>query len=750
MPAAIDPTLLRIFETELAESLQVIEANLLRIEQEDPEREALLEDILRLAHDLKGSSRVVGLEQMGHLSHAMETFVMPWRDEHSTAAEAVGLVLRTCDLLSELTAVPGDEAIESRAQELIEDLENGATGPAPAAPVPVEQLEPESPQSPPVAPTPAAPTPADEPALGATGQAPSDSSLPAGSPNGSVEAGEQATTERRATTDRRDGLDDRRGLDRRDTPPRTGDPRGADTLRVPRANIDGVVDGAAEILADAFSAEAQLKGLRGAMRRLATVTLPDDADGEIVRVRNELRGAVYQLNPILRLLEKRARDLVDRSQSLSLVPVAPLVVHLERVARDTARALGRELRTRVDGREALLDVMLLEALKGPLTHVLRNAVDHGIEPPEERVACGKSPQGSITLGIAVRGDRVCVTVEDDGRGIDTAAVRGKLGAQAAGLDDEQLCRALLTAGISTRDEVTEFSGRGIGMGALAATIERMRGDVRVESQAGAGTRIEFELPLRLSVVDGLLVRVGDVGMILPKSGLGSIGPDDGSARPLAEVLGWSSSGTSRHGEPRQVVRLSDREGDVAVAVDAIGDFIEVVRRPMGNHLGRVPRVDGVAILPQGDPALILDLREVAAAARGTTETLQRSAPAVHRVLLVDDSPTLRAQLHGVLTEAGFDVVLAEDGRAGVERFEETVCDAVVTDVQMPRLDGFGVLQLLADRAPVVLVTSFPQEEGRARAMSAGALAYLPKDPHVGERVVETLTNHLSLHPGKPS
>jgi chemotaxis protein histidine kinase CheA/ActR/RegA family two-component response regulator len=446
-----------------------------------------------------------------------------------------------------------------------------------------------------------------------------------------------------------------------------------------------------------------------------------------------MRGAVQRLAESLRPLDADVRRLDERARDLCVVPVAPLATHLERVARDAAATLGREVRLVVEGREARLDKELVDLLKGPLTHAVRNAVDHGIEDPRERTAAGKPEAGTLRLSLEESGQSIRITLADDGRGIDRGLVRARLGERARGLGDAELLAALLRSGISTRDTATELSGRGLGLGSLAVVADRLRGDATLTSELGQGTSIELRLPLRLSLLEGLLVEASGCRFVLPVDALLPLGTPCADPVRLATHLGLPDAGA-----PGRVLVLRGRTSGAGIVVDSVGATLEVVRRPLGAHLGRVPCVEGATILPDGEPALILDARELADSLR-PADAGERS----RRILLVDDSATLRATLGRALLEAGHEVVLAEDGQEALERLAADGCDGVVSDVQMPRLGGWELLERCAGRLPFVLMTAYPEEGGPERARALGACAYFAKDEALAGRVVAALETALS-------
>jgi len=718
-PVAPDPVLIGIFETEVCEAVGTFHEHLLQIEQRASDGARRLEDLLRLAHDVKGSARVVKYDIVARLAHALEHHLIGWRHRERIEFHEIDSALRACDVLRDVALQPGEAECVQRAERQIAELEAPATEAGVAADASEPPSDPDGNRR--------ESHPKPVPRLVAGEALPSANAPPA---------------TRQAT---QPGTSTRAGSDH------VAAPRG-ETLRIVRSSIEAVTEDVAMTLFNNQRASERAEELAGALSALEAVRLPRVGAGprDIARAGGELSAAITQLRATTNALRESlrqswgsARTLDDHARALCLVSVTPLVVHLERVVRDAAAALGRRVELLVEGRDLQVDMAVVEALKAPLTHALRNAVDHGLEGPDERVSAGKPVVGTLRLSFAEEGDRLVVSVGDDGRGINRAAVRARLGERAVGADDRQLLQLLMRSGLSTRDQVTQISGRGLGLGTLAVVADQLRGDVELESVEGHGATFTLRLPLRLSLVEGLVVEAGGCTYVLPLSGLAGGDRDATLSTSLAGLLGHPPVGGPSH-----VLSLRGRDGSASIAVDAVQDRVEVVRRSVGAHLGRVGFVEGATILPGGQPAFILDARALADACGGKHHAPDRDrADAGSRrcVLLVDDSATLRAKLQADLSAAGFQVVLAEDGLVALEKLASHACDAIVTDVQMPRHDGFQLLARTAAQLPVVLMTAWPDEVSTQRAKELGAFAYLAKDDQLTERVLATLRSALSIH-----
>ncbi|MGQ0552488.1 MAG: hybrid sensor histidine kinase/response regulator [Planctomycetota bacterium] len=694
-----DDELIAVFEVEVVESVTAMRERLTSLYRPETDRVSALNEVLRLVHDLKGSSRVVGYTAVGEVAHALESLLLRCRDEGTGLLEHVNLLLRATDILEQGAMAPRAMSSVAAADVLLNELAG-----------------------------------CDVKHRGDGGQScESVSSAACGTASLRVAPTVGASTAAEST------------------PPK------ADTLRVLRCDVDALSDGISETLVSVQSVETNLKQLDRAMRAMLSVMTPGDGSGSqdwssVARSYSdtllEARSAAAVMRESLRRVEGNVREVDDGARRLCLVSAGPLAVHLERVAREAAESLGKRITVDVLGRDLWIDIAVIEALKGPLAHAVRNAIDHGIENAEERKQAGKSDTGKLTIAFADERDSVRVVISDDGRGVDVAAVRGRLRNQGEGLDDRQVLCELLRARVSTRDQVTNLSGRGIGLSAVAVVADELRGDVALESTPGAGTVLTVDVPRRLSLLEGLVVQAGVTFLVIPLSGLAGVDRLNADAEALTRVLALPPCDHVDL-EAMRTIRFRSRGGDIALTVDRVLDQCEVVRRPLGAHLGRVRFVSGATVLPSGEPALIVDPREIAEAVhlRQQGELPEHPESRRGRVLLVDDSATVRASLRDGLCAAGFEVLCAENGQVALEHLAMFPCDVIVSDVQMPLLGGFALLEACQGRNPFVLITALPNESDAQRAKSLGALAYIPKNESLSSLVVATVSAALS-HCGK--
>lgn len=481
---------------------------------------------------------------------------------------------------------------------------------------------------------------------------------------------------------------------------------------------------------------AGLQKLRAARQSLLNLAREGRRDGEQL----QLIGAMVR------------EDLRD----LRIVPASSALESLRRVVRDVAARVRKEVVLQLVGGEVRLDRRVLEAVRDPVLHLVRNAVDHGIEPVEERRARGKPEVGNLTVRVEPRGSRVAISVEDDGGGLSheriraTAVARGLIDATVASqLSDAEALRLLFRPGFSTAEQVTEVSGRGVGLDVVQQTLASLQGTVAVESTPGRGTRFVLDLPLTLATRTGILVEVGGLRCAIPGDAverilrvrhdeLGTVG-GQATVRigdrqlpfaALGEMIGAPQRRLAlEEEEPQPAVILSLGEQRVAVAVDQVLGHQEIVVRPLGRAVSGTPHLAGAAVLDDGGVVAVLNAAELV---RGAKPMLRRSLRTERaRILVADDALTTRTAMKALLEIAGYDVISAADGVEALRLLRETPCQLVVSDVQMPGLDGLGLTRAIRAeetlmRLPVVLVTSLDSPEDRAAGREAGADGYLIK------------------------
>lgn len=699
-----------IFVAEAGERLAALDAALLALERGGSHDSAPhLSEAFRQVHTLKGGSRAAGLPDVERVSHALESVFERLRDGDPVGPDTWSAIYAAVDAVR--TLVAGRTADVDRVVALLDQrTPNGGPRAAPEAPGPF------------------------------------------------------APTAVRVPMARLESL--------------------MAEVRELHGTLAGLRQRAAEAAALAQSTSRLGRYMRSRRRR-RRLALPDppipavlgSADG--LDLIEEMAGLRRRLDADVHRLEQVAAELHDGVRRLRLVPVGVALAGLPRVVRDTAAACGKRARLELVGDGTQADRSVLEEISGALTHLVRNAVDHGLELPERRIGAGKPAVGVVTVAAREERGTLVVEVSDDGGGIDVDTVRRRgveLGlvsadqAAAAGLD------LVFRPGFSTAGRITEVSGRGVGLDVVRCAVESLQGAVAVRTEPGVGTTVTMSLPLTLATTRSLVLRAAGLTMALPLSTVsrvvrvddaaveqaGRAAPTgDGAPAALAElaaVLGLTPA--DGPGSPAGLAILADSGGVAAgVLVDEIRGEEEIVVNPLPAPLRRVRFTAGATILGTGEVVPVLHAGDVFRAAAGhpAAAPAATTAPATtgvsgepggRRVVVVaDDSVTTRTLERIILESAGYEVRTAADGNQALALVRAGGCDAVVSDVQMPVLDGFSLCERLRVDArfrdlPVVLVTALGSTDERERGVAVGADAYIVKGEFDQETLLATLRRLL--------
>jgi two-component system chemotaxis sensor kinase CheA len=678
----MDDRLLAIFRGEAGERLDEMVRTLLAVEAGEGGAESVRE-LFRHAHSLKGTAGMVGLGDIGTVAGAVEDLLAQARESGELDARLAGPLLEVTDAIrAAMDGAPLDsEAVIGRLRAADEAVDGGRR----TAPEPTDaDADPDPAPADVIAPPPAAP------------DAPADASPP---PPAAPDAPANVPAQRRRSD---------------------GRPRSR-TLRVAAERVDAVLDVAGEAVVG--------------MRRFQHMAGPNVDQ----RVRDELETG-----------EALMASLQDAALRLRTLPLSSIVGPFPRAVRDIAVGEGKEAELELVGVEAQLDRVILDGLSDLIVHLLRNAVSHGIETPVVREAAGKRSQGRIVLRADASGRGVDITVSDDGSGIPRELLD-------RASSPSELANLLATPGLSTADHVGDLSGRGVGLDAVRRDTEALGGALLAESEPGRGSTFTLRVPATLAVLGLLLVeRAGGVfgfpllalEEVVEAEGCVSLGDRvavevRGEAIQLVDLADLLSMPPTTAPATGPVLIVSVSSGRVAVRVDRLIGEQEAVVKPLGGVLANVPGYLGATLLGDGSIGLIVDPRHAVRIAPGLAAAPPRlalpagsaSAPGSDRpptVLVVDDQHTVRELQRTILTGAGYHVLTARDGSEALDVLErEPDVRLVLTDIEMPVLDGFGLLLALRDDArhnalPVVVVSSRGSEEDRRRGAEAGADAYVDK------------------------
>jgi two-component system, chemotaxis family, sensor histidine kinase and response regulator WspE len=727
-PAPVDPFLLDLFHAELEAHSRVLETGLVETEAcQDPKK---IEPLMRAAHSLKGASRIIGLDSAVQLAHAMEDLLSAAQKGKRQLVEAdFDLLLRANDVFSELAAceplrIPGALADQTaRVQELVRQFAD----PSCPAPVPAPAPEPA-----PVEPTPKA----------ATGKV--------------EEASVRVSVE---NLNRLTGFAGECLVEVKTLRPLT---QTVQRIKQHHTVLSNAVEQAMEALRKERTAEA--------MARL------EETLQQTAWIHRTIPGHLAEFERFSRKLEHLANRLYDEAVASRMRPFSDGLHGFPRMVRDMAKSLGKSARFEIEGESTRVDRDILEKLEAPLTHLLRNAVDHGLEGPEARAAAGKPPEGTVTLTARHVSGVLEIAVEDNGGGIDVERVRRQVAARgyatsemAESLSESEVLDFLFLPGFSTKPGVTEISGRGVGLDVVQSMVRQVGGSVRVESWLGKGTRFVLQLPLTLSVIRTLMFEVQSQPYALPLTRVDrvmSVSPADilvVEGRQFcrvadqniglveaAQVLDLPVAG--RPAGDLRVVVLSDRLNRHGLVVDRLIGEHDLVVMPLPVRLGKVPNVSAGAILENGSPIAILDSEDLVRSidnllTRGKLLKLDKGGKAEksrrRRVLVVDDSLTVREVERRLLENRGYDVTVAVDGMDGWNAVQNSHFDLVLTDIDMPRMDGIELVKRIKGAPhtasiPVMIVSYKDQEEYRLKGIEAGAACYLTKSSFHDETLADTV------------
>jgi two-component system chemotaxis sensor kinase CheA len=698
--------LFQIYREECDEHIHKLNDGLLALERQP--QQAPIDEILRSAHSLKGASRMMGFKNLETLAHYLETLLTQLnRGEKVVTPAIMETMYRAIDAVTQGLAALVEGADPPSMDALIEDLQVAAGEKTTAESVPADAAH---------------------------------------------EAKERASAGGERTPAGRDGA------------------ATLSSIRVQTERLDNLMNQAGELLVTKIEAldnlrqiEDTLESLEEWRRRLARET-HSPSFGRIERVGDDLSRALLRLSDNTRRLELLVDGIHEGVRDLRLLPLSTILEPFFRLVRDLSRDLGKEVDLVLEGTATRLDKKILEELREPLIHLVRNSVDHGIEPPDERERMGKPACGKLTISARQEGTKILVTVKDDGKGLDrrilaeTAVKKGLASAEEIQRwPDDEVLDLIFHPGFSTAAGVSEISGRGIGLDAVVERLENLKGSIAIESKPGEGVTFTLSLPLTLTTTHALLFQSGGDIFCMPTDALEKtllLSPDDitpieGKATVvidgaplafawLADVLNLPKIDAGKNGTLAALL-LRGAKGRVVFGVEALLGEEEVVVKALGKFFGHLPQLTGGTILGKGEIALILNpndlLRSVSHQTKASPALPVRAiAPrpsAKKRVLVVEDTLTTRTLEKNILEAAGFDVTTAVDGEDALIKLYERTFDIVVSDVQMPRLDGFALTERIKKEPrfqdlPVILVTALQTDADKKRGIEAGADAYLTK------------------------
>lgn len=529
-------------------------------------------------------------------------------------------------------------------------------------------------------------------------------------------------------------------------------PKPEEQIRLPRKRLDKLVAITGELI-------TSLDGFERLSRSFDDFTLqlskwlrfpnPETSSGLTASASNI--GLKFSL--LLSKISKLLNGLRQEALSARMIPICQLLASFPRAVRDIARSLGKEAVLEMQGTETELDRSIADALHDPLMHLIRNAVDHGIELPDVREKLGKPRRGRITIKARPQGNQIVVEVSDDGRGLDSDKIKKKALEQGvlsqdtiSAVSEKELYELIFAPGFSTSSTVTDISGRGVGMNVVRTAIEEIKGGIEISSIRGQGVTFHLTVPLTLALLQGLFFRVGKEIMAIPGAFVRTvkkISKDEIQWLEGRSVLNWEGGsiiasdlgellGMEGEWRPMAIV-ASFGTMSAAFTVDEVLEVEEMVLKDLGILLSKLPLVTGCTVRHDGNLTVVLDVPSLIRSAHAsnihTIAITPRLIPKKKRILLAEDSITTRQLFFGLLSLSGYDVIEARDGQEALELLRYEPVDLVLTDVQMPKLDGLALTREVKagyPLIPVVMMTALSKEEERLEGIKAGADAYVVK------------------------
>ncbi len=735
-------SMLDLFRQEVEQHAPVINNGLLELEQGESSPECL-ESLMRAAHSIKGAARMVGLSDVVDIAHLMEDCFVALQEGNITlTVEDIDILFKSIDTLSVHLQDPENEWLNSHKTEyesLLASLEgirkkkNQGHSPEPTQAMPENILPDQEVKQP----------------------TPLPKKMPTPAPETVDEGTEEVNSVLRVSTtqiNRLMGLTGESIVRARWLRPYVDS---MSRLKQHHVKLAQRLDVLWSVVSDVTNDEKIYELLRDIQNREA-------------ECRRELAGRIAAMEEYDRHATNLSSRLHQAVVTSRMRPFSDGVEGFPRMVRDVARSLNKSVSLEIEGKATKLDRDILEKIEAPLNHLLRNAVDHGIEMPEVRKASGKPEKGVVRLSAFHQAGMLSIVIEDDGGGIDIENLRAKVLQKgmvdesiAKNLSEAELYEFLFLPGFSTKQDVTEISGRGVGMDVVHEVVQKMRGQVRVSSCLGKGTRFHMQLPLTLSVIPCLLVHVSEEPYAFPLARIKQIFKAEKSAieeiegHQFIKIEGQSVGVISMaqlldlpgdlisNKETVSVVVLGEKKSTYGLVVDSFVGKRDLVVQQMPGQLRKIKDISAAALMEDGSPILIVDVDDMlcsinkivnggkVSAISSGHDNRESEKYLTKRILVVDDSITVREVERNLLVASGYHVDVAVDGMDGWNMVNQSNYDLVITDIDMPRMDGIEFVNYIKGNSstahiPVIVVSYKDREEDRLRGLEAGADYYLTK------------------------
>jgi chemotaxis protein histidine kinase CheA len=749
--------------------------------EKDPDDEETLHTVFRLAHTIKGSSKMMKLNVISETSHRLEDVMDALRQKRiELSGDLFDLLYEAIDALDAmLDQVSKGEELEEIPVELCDNLSQASQGGSFSTTRTVQSFEPE--------------------------KSGIDETLPA------QEEGERKGEDTRETPDAEVGQPflqpekstvageaEEEVAGERTEPEQTSAKKSgfsADTIRISSDKLDNLI----KLMGEIVSGHSRAKQRYLQMQRIEKISLknmellsmlenlPDgkiDIKGEISKTARSLNSEIVRLNAgfkeDINIDNLLISDLQDTSLKMRMRPLSTIFETFRKTVRNLSRNSDKEIDFLIEGQETELDKKIIEKIGDPLIQMIRNSIEHGIESVEQRKEENKPPRGEIRLVAGYEGGNVLIELSDDGAGIQVEKLKQK--ALKKKLIDESEFQALsrrdavnliFSPGMSTTDIITDLSGRGVGMDVVRKNIvEDLKGSIHIESEEGRGTRFYVRLPLTMAVVHVFFITVSQMVFAVPAGNIEEIIKTESSETisvanrrairlrdqiipiiNLSRVLNLPGAKEKKDSEDDGLLILVATTGNekLGLIIDALLNEEDMVIKSLPSHMENVPFVSGCIISGKNEIFNVLHLPRIISAAKEKGEPRKRETVLEleeerrTHILLVDDSASTREIEKSILESYGYTVTMANDGMEGLEMANDIQFDLVITDIEMPRLDGFSLTQRLRDTknykdTPIILVTSLDKEEDKKKGIQAGADAYIVKGGFDQATLLESIRN----------
>ena len=755
--------MLDLFRTEIEGQVRILTDGLIALEQ-NPQAEAQLESLMRASHSIKGAARMVDVGAAVRLSHVMEDcFVAAQKGELELDSQDIDCLLKSADMINNI-AKSDDEVIVRWENEHGDELNTLVSS--------LSSILAKS----------------NKENILSTSASEQEDSVPVPAMSSDYVKSDDSGSFNEQYADTAPKSQQQVAVQRRVENKIHTETAGKNrVLRVSADRMDRLLGLAGEAVIESRwlrpYLEAMLKHKRFQYElvseldklkdMLSSLTMEGYSDYLLAGLQQKIIEYREQFSERLVDLERfdhRTSNLASRMHheviTSRMRPFSDGVEGLQRMTRDVARSLGKDVRLVILGLSTQVDRDVLELIKAPLNHLLRNAVDHGIEMPDDRKKAGKSPQGTIRLEASHRAGMLSVSVTDDGKGVDLDRLRRKILDKGLAnkdmidmMSDVELMDFMFLPGFSTKDDVTELSGRGVGLDVVHDAVKDMRGVVTATSKPGKGVRFHMQLPLTLSVIHTLLVEIGGECYAFPLSRIDHLLKFPKNKIELLEDRQFITWNDKHYGlvvasqlfqldqvetddDSLSVIVISDRHSQYGVIVDRFLGERELAVQVIDARLGKVRDISVAALLDDGTPTLIIDVDDMVRSIDNLVSGGRinkhednlgktRRQRARKRILVIDDSITVREVQRNLLETYGYEVDVAIDGMDGWNAVRSSNYELVITDIDMPRMDGIELVQLIKQDGklkdlPVMIVSYKDQEDDRKKGLEAGADYYLTK------------------------